>query len=160
MSGESETPVDVALTIVAGMGEGELCELVKRLVGLPNMTAKVLSEIYMGEEEEEEAKPKGKGKGRRWWPFWSKVPTGIDESKKGAYRIEGEWCGIMSLPEGTPVVVGLKGEVKEYAVGVKKSGMSSRPFLMAAHIEIEGFSPHARGEKVGHIEDTIRKLIA
>jgi hypothetical protein len=81
-------------------------------------------------EEDVKSAPKakkGKKSGKRmpYKPYWIKSVDGVDDTKKGMFRIEGEWVNDVQkdVSSGNMVIVGTK-HPKHYYLAKRKDGAS------------------------------------
>jgi hypothetical protein len=114
-------------------------ETVMTLWGAMNMAEKKELILAIGEasvkdglvsEEDVKSAPKakkGKKSGKRmpYKPYWIKSVDGVDDTKKGMFRIEGEWVNDVQkdVSSGNMVIVGTK-HPKHYYLAKRKDGAS------------------------------------
>ena len=114
-------------------------ETVMTLWGAMNMAEKKELILAIGEasvkdglvsEEDVKSAPKakkGKKSGKRmpYKPYWMKSVDGVDDTKKGMFRIEGEWVNDVQkdVSSGNMVIVGTK-HPKHYYLAKRKDGAS------------------------------------
>ena len=114
-------------------------ETVMTLWGAMNMAEKKELILAIGEasvkdglvsEEDLKSAPKakkGKKSGKRmpYKPYWIKSVDGVDDTKKGMFRIEGEWVNDVQkdVSSGNMVIVGTK-HPKHYYLAKRKDGAS------------------------------------
>ena len=92
-------------------------------------------------------------------PFWIKSAHRIDDTKKGMFRIEGDWVqDPADVANGTLVIVGAK-EPKHYILGrVNPSEQVTFESLGKTRV-VEGVEQIARGDRFGDIESAVASAL-
>lgn len=119
--------VEILMRMYDGMSMDEKREVIKRI----GATAK--EDGLIPEPEESESKAKKKRKGGGFKSYWMKSATGIDTTKKGMFRVEGDWVNDIGKDTsvGDLVIIGAKDPKKYMLTRVTKSASDS--------IEVDSF---------------------
>lgn len=119
--------VEILMRMYDGMSMDEKREVIKRI----GATAK--DDGLIPEPEESESKAKKKRRGGSFKSYWMKSATGIDTTKKGMFRVEGDWVNDIGKDTsvGDLVIVGAKDPKKYMLTRVTKSASDS--------IEVDSF---------------------
>lgn len=117
------TVIETVMTLWGAMSMAEKKELILA-IGEASVKDGLVS------EEDVKSAPKakkGKKSGKRmpYKPYWIKSVDGVDDTKKGMFRIEGEWVNDVQkdVASGNMVIVGTK-HPKHYYLAKRKDGAS------------------------------------
>jgi|11_taG_2_1085331.scaffolds.fasta_scaffold04806_3 hypothetical protein len=117
------TVIETVMTLWGAMSMAEKKELILA-IGEASVKDGLVS------EEDVKSAPKakkGKKSGKRmpYKPYWIKSVDGVDDTKKGMFRIEGEWVNDVQkdVSSGNMVIVGTK-HPKHYYLAKRKDGAS------------------------------------
>ncbi len=117
------TVIETVMTLWGAMSMAEKKELILAL-GEASVKDGIVSEDDV--KSAPKAK-KGKKSGKRmpYKPYWMKSVDGVDDTKKGMFRIEGTWVNDVQkdVSSGNMVIVGTK-HPKHYYLAKRKDGAS------------------------------------
>ena len=117
------TVIETVMTLWGAMSMAEKKELILAL-GEASVKDGIVSEDDV--KSAPKAK-KGKKSGKRmpYKPYWIKSVDGVDDTKKGMFRIEGTWVNDVqkNVSSGNMVIVGTK-HPKHYYLAKRKDGAS------------------------------------
>ena len=147
-------------------------ETVMTLWGAMNMAEKKQLILAIGEASVEDGlvsvkdtKPKAKGKktGKRmpYKPFWMKSVDGVDDTKKGMFRIEGGWVNDVKadVASGNMVIVGTKSP-KHYYLAKRKDGAYLTLAVDGADLSVGDLELIADADRFAGVEAEITKTLA
>jgi len=147
-------------------------ETVMTLWGAMNMAEKKQLILAIGEASVEDGlvsvkdtKPKAKGKktGKRmpYKPFWMKSVDGVDDTKKGMFRIEGGWVNDVKadVASGNMVIVGTKSP-KHYYLAKRKDGAYLTLAIDGADVSVGDLELIADADRFAGVEAEITKTLA
>ena len=100
----------------------------------------------------------GQKKRRSTKPFWMKTVEGVDPSKKGMFRVEGNWVNNVQrdVAEGNMVIVGTR-EPRHYWVGRRVDGAKMD---IANGLVVEDIAHVTDADSFAGIEKEIEKALA
>lgn len=142
-------------------------EIVMQMFGAMNVEEKKRVIVELGKDEDVRAMqasvattpPQSGGRsGKRGSrPFWIKSATGIDATKKGMFRVEGDWVNDpMDEKVGSLVIIGAK-DPKMYVLATV-TGMNTDKVQVDSLGKtrvIEGVEEITRGDRFAHIEGAV-----
>lgn len=147
-------------------------ETVMTLWRAMNMAEKKQLILAIGEASVEDGlvsvkdtKPKAKGKktGKRmpYKPFWMKSVDGVDDTKKGMFRIEGGWVNDVKadVASGNMVIVGTKSP-KHYYLAKRKDGAYLTLAVDGADLSVGDLELIADADRFTGVEAEITKTLA
>ena len=147
-------------------------ETVMTLWRAMNMAEKKQLILAIGEASVEDGlvsvkdtKPKVKGKktGKRmpYKPFWMKSVDGVDDTKKGMFRIEGGWVNDVKadVAAGNMVIVGTKSP-KHYYLAKRKDGAYLTLAVDGADLSVGDLELIADADRFAGVETEITKTLA
>ena len=147
-------------------------ETVMTLWRAMNMAEKKQLILAIGEASVEDGlvsvkdtKPKAKGKktGKRmpYKPFWMKSVDGVDDTKKGMFRIEGGWVNDVKadVASGNMVIVGTKSP-KHYYLAKRKDGAYLTLAVDGADLSVGDLELIADADRFAGVEAEITKTLA
>lgn len=147
-------------------------ETVMTLWRAMNMAEKKQLILAIGEASVEDGlvsvkdtKPKVKGKktGKRmpYKPFWMKSVDGVDDTKKGMFRIEGGWVNDVKadVASGNMVIVGTKSP-KHYYLAKRKDGAYLTLAVDGADLSVGDLELIADADRFAGVETEITKTLA
>lgn len=109
--------------------------------------------------------PPAKGGGRSGKrgsrPFWIKSATGIDATKKGMFRVEGDWVqDPLDVKPNTLVIMGAKAP-KHYVLGLATGNADDKVEFesLGKMRTIAGVKEVTRGDKFGDIEGAVAQRV-
>jgi hypothetical protein len=141
--------VDIVMQMFGAMNVDEKRQVVLSIANDTDMAA-----LMPVPAEATTSAPKRKGKGG-FKPYWMKTATGIDTTKKGMFRVEGDWCNDPNKETaGKHVIVGIK-DPKEYILCRVERG-SQVAFEASGRTQIvDGLAKVSRGTSFGDIEQAL-----
>ena len=100
----------------------------------------------------------GQKKRRSTKPFWMKTVEGVDPSKRGMFRVEGNWVNNVQrdVAEGNMVIVGMR-EPRHYWVGRRVDGAKMD---IANGLVVEDIAHVTDADSFAGIEKEIEKALA
>lgn len=150
-------------------------ETVMTLWGAMNMAEKKELILAIGEasvkdglvsEEDVKSAPKakkGKKSGKRmpYKPYWIKSVDGVDDTKKGMFRIEGEWVNDVQkdVSSGNMVIVGTK-HPKHYYLAKRKDGASLTLATDGGDMTVPHLVRVTDADRFAGVEAAITKVLA
>lgn len=150
-------------------------ETVMTLWGAMNMAEKKELILAIGEasvkdglvsEEDVKSAPKakkGKKSGKRmpYKPYWIKSVDGVDDTKKGMFRIEGEWVNDVQkdVTSGNMVIVGTK-HPKHYYLAKRKDGASLTLATDGGDMTVPHLVRITDADRFAGVEAAITKVLA
>jgi hypothetical protein len=147
-------------------------ETVMTLWRAMNMAEKKQLILAIGEASVEDGlvsvkdtKPKVKGKktGKRmpYKPFWMKSVDGVDDTKKGMFRVEGTWVNDVKadVASGNMVIVGTKSP-KHYYLAKRKDGAYLTLAVDGADLSVGDLELIADADRFAGVETEITKTLA
>ena len=150
-------------------------ETVMTLWGAMNMAEKKELILAIGEasvkdglvsEEDVKSAPKakkGKKSGKRmpYKPYWIKSVDGVDDTKKGMFRIEGEWVNDVQkdVSSGNMVIVGTK-HPKHYYLAKRKDGASLTLATDGGDMTVPHLVRVTDADRFAGVESAITKALA
>lgn len=150
-------------------------ETVMTLWGAMNMAEKKELILAIGEasvkdglvsEEDVKSAPKakkGKKSGKRmpYKPYWIKSVDGVDDTKKGMFRIEGEWVNDVQkdVSSGNMVIVGTK-HPKHYYLAKRKDGASLTLATDGGDMTVPHLVRITDADRFAGVEAAITKVLA
>ena len=142
--------IDIVVNIYKQMADDEKKELLTRL-----------SEVAIADGTVKMPTSKGVSRGKRFKkPFWMKAVTGIDATKKGMFRVVGDWVNDLSkeVKKGGLYIVGFRNP-KHYVLC--QMGVDSIKVHDETHTHYADAlgTVIARGDNFKSIEDEIEKYI-
>lgn len=116
--------IETVLMIYKGMNDDEKRECIAR-IGEEAIASGLITEAIGAAGTTPTHKPRRKG--RPFLGYWMKSVEGFDETKKGAFRLTGNWVKVPSdeIAEGNLFVIGTKGDAssgKRYILARRESG--------------------------------------
>lgn len=113
--------VDTVLTIFKGMNEEEKRECITR-IGEEAIAIGLIKEAIGAPGTTPTHTPRRKGK--PFMGYWMKSIEGFDDTKKGAFRLVGNWVKnpIAEIAEGNLFVIGVKAGGKRYILARRETG--------------------------------------
>ena len=122
--------VEILMRMYDGMSMDEKREVIKR-IGATAIEDGLIPDPEASEASESKAKKKRRGGSFK--SYWMKSATGIDSTKKGMFRVEGDWVNDIGKDTsvGDLVIIGAKDPKKYMLTRVTKSASDS--------IEVDSF---------------------
>jgi hypothetical protein len=153
------TVIETVMTLWGAMSMAEKKELILA-IGEASVKDGLVS------EEDVTSAPKakkGKKSGKRmpYKPYWIKSVDGVDDTKKGMFRIEGEWVNDVQkdVSSGNMVIVGTK-HPKHYYLAKRKDGASLTLATDGGDMTIPHLVRVTDADRFAGVEAAITKALA
>lgn len=153
------TVIETVMTLWGAMSMAEKKELILA-IGEASVKDGLVS------EEDVKSAPKakkGKKSGKRmpYKPFWMKSVDGVDDTKKGMFRIEGEWVNDVQkdVASGNMVIVGTKSP-KHYYLAKRRDGAYLTLAVDGADLSVGDLELIVDADRFAGVEAAITKALA
>ena len=153
------TVIETVMTLWGAMSMAEKKELILA-IGEASVKDGLVS------EEDVTSAPKakkGKKSGKRmpYKPYWIKSVDGVDDTKKGMFRIEGEWVNDVQkdVSSGNMVIVGTK-HPKHYYLAKRKDGATLTMNTDSGKMTVENLAKITDADRFMGVEAAITKALA
>ncbi len=153
------TVIETVMTLWGAMSMAEKKELILAL-GEASVKDGLVS------EEDVKSAPKakkGKKSGKRmpYKPFWMKSVDGVDDTKKGMFRIEGTWVNDVKadVASGNMVIVGTKSP-KHYYLAKRRDGAYLTLAVDGADLSVGDLELIVDADRFAGVEAAITKALA
>lgn len=151
--------IDHVMTFWDMMSEDEKKQLILRIGEKAVQEGMVsMDDLVKGKSE----KPKRR-RGRSTREYWMKSIDGLDDSKKGVFKVVGAWVNDVQkdlCDEGLVLVgtkdSGEKGPVKRYHLCKRRDGHTTRVRVASGELAIQDLCELASGESFRDIEESAR----
>ena len=155
------TVIQTVMTLWGAMSMAEKKELILAL-GEASVKDGLVSEADLAKTKAKKA-TKGKKSGKRmpYKPFWMKSVDGVDDTKKGMFRIEGTWVNDVQkdLAKGNMVIVGTKSP-KHYYLAKRKDGATLTMDTDSGKMTVENLAKITDADRFMGVEAAITKALA
>lgn len=142
--------VDIVMQMFGAMNAAEKKQVVLEIAKDPDMQALVPAPAQT-------TPPTGGGGKRKggFKAYWMKTATGIDATKKGMFRVEGDWCNDpMKETAGAHVIVGIK-DPKAYVLCVVDHTSDIKVEAFGKTHVVQGLKEVSRGTSFGDVESAL-----
>ncbi len=148
--------IDHVMTFWDMMSEDEKKELILRIGEKAVAEGMVSMEELSKGKETRTSKPRKRGRSTR--EYWMKSVEGLDDGKKGVFKVVGGWVNDVQkdLCDDGLVLVGTKEPVKRYYLCCRRDGRSVTVKVAGGDLKLEDLYELDSGESFSAIEDSAK----